>query len=216
MELATIPEQRLLIREEERLARLERWRAQLQHTIAASFDIETTHLYADFGHILVAAIKPWGQKPIVLRLDEYWAIPTNNDAPLVADLVAILSCCPLVYGWNIDRYDIPYVRTRKLIAQAEGWLPRSMPIAHFKSYDMMKFKRKLRMHNNRLETWMTSLTDTKKTPVRPRQWRDAQFFDKKSMDYVVDHCIKDVIGAERVFQLLWSTMHNARTTEVTL
>lgn len=183
---------------------------------AVGFDIETTHFYADFGHILAAVFKPLGKRPIVLRLDEYHDRPTNNDSALVADIVQILMNSAMVYGWNIDRYDIPYVRTRKVISQYERRLPDMMPLAHFKSFDMLKLKRLFRLHNNRLGTWMSNFSETRKTDVKPKQWRDAAFFDKESMDYVVDHCIKDVEGSERVFKLVWNTMHRVSVKEVVL
>ena len=181
---------------------------------AIAFDIETTHLYADFGHVLAAVFKPLGKKPIVLRLDEYHERPTNDDSPLILDTLVILAHSSLIYGWNTDRYDIPFVRTRKVIAQYEGRLPAYLPLAHFKSFDMLRLKRNFRLHNNRLGTWMTNFSETRKTDVKPREWRDAQFFDKPSMDYVVDHCVKDTEGTERVFKLVWNTMHRIQVREV--
>lgn len=186
--------------------------ARVRESFAVVFDLECTSLYADFGHILAACIKPIGAEPIVLRLDAYWDTPTNDDAPLVHDLLTLLSQAPLVVGWNIDRFDIPFLRTRKILAISEG-RRTEMPQAHFKSYDMLRLRRHLRLHNNRLDTWLNNFTPNRKTDVLPRQWRDAQFFDPDSMDYVVDHCLKDVQGTEEVFRQVWKSLHTLRPKE---
>lgn len=187
---------------------------RVRGALAVAFDIECTSLHADFGHILAACVKPLGEEPIVLRLDAYHAHPTNDDFPLVRDLVSILAEAPLVVGWNIDRFDIPFLRTRKILHATVRTEP--LPQAYFKSYDMLRLRRQLRLHNNRLETWMNNLVPQRKTDVLPKQWRDAMFFHKESMDYVVDHCVKDVIGTEQVFREVWKAFHNLRPKEVVL
>lgn len=185
----------------------------VQNALAVVLDIEATSLYADFGHILCAVVKPVDGEPIVLRLDEYQKVPTYDDSPLVKDLISLLSSAPLVVSWNGDRFDIPYIRTRKMIAEQQGMV---MPVAHTKSLDMLRVRRKFRLHNNRLETWMDNITPTRKTDVLPLEWRQAQFFHRSSMDYVVDHCVKDVEGTEEVFRYIWRTVHNLKPVEVFL
>ncbi|RMF49323.1 MAG: hypothetical protein D6750_06270 [Bacteroidetes bacterium] len=185
----------------------------VRDSLAVVLDIEATSLYADYGHILCAVVKPIDGDAIVLRLDDYHDRPTFDDSPLLADLIKILGAAPMVVGWNIDRYDLPYIRTRKMIWRAMGV---ELPSATTKSYDMLRLRRKYRLHANRLGTWMDNLQAGKKTDVLPLEWRQASYLIKDGMDYVVQHCIADVEGTERLFRVLWAYEHGLKPREVVI
>jgi len=101
----------------------ERWATWNGHELEAqpprivAFDIETPNLKADIGFVLCAIVKPLGEDPVVLRLDELRGDSGKpwDDGRLVATLVDILASAHLAYGWNIRRFDIRFLRTRRLL-----------------------------------------------------------------------------------------------------
>lgn len=159
-------------------------------------DIETTNLRGDFGMILCACLKPVGEAPIVLRLDEYDKRKPWDDTPLVRDLIDRLSECSKAFGWYSGRFDIPFIRTRKTLDRIE----ESVTLRHT---DLLQASRRgLLIHNHRLETLMNLFAANKKTDIRPEAWRRAGFGDKAAMDVVVEHCVEDVKGMEQVYFIL--------------
>jgi hypothetical protein len=83
----------------------------------ATFDIETSHLCADFGVILCAAVKPHikGAKPEVFRGDELnpdWDTKRSNDKPVVRSLLDALNDYDVLIAHNGLKFDLPFIRTR--------------------------------------------------------------------------------------------------------
>lgn len=170
-------------------------------------DIETTHLRGDFGFILCVVIKPVDYAPIILRTDAYPGYGTarrmNDDFPLIIDLLKTLECVNRSFGWYSSNFDLKFIRTRKLIHFKERGIENLYKV--IRHGDLWRFRTKFNFHNNRLDTWMTNLTDLKKSDLRPKEWLDAAYGDKSAMDYVVAHCILDVLGTEQVYLILDKT-----------
>lgn len=158
-------------------------------------DIESTQLKADFGMVLCACLKPVGEAPIILRLDDkrYAGRSQWDDTPLIRDLVDILSDCAKTYGWYSAPFDVRFIRTRKMLAGMTD-------LVAFRHADLIKTSRSnFLFHNNRLETLINNLSRHRKTDIHPEYWRRAAFCDKPSMDKVVEHCVADVCGMEDVY-----------------
>jgi uncharacterized protein YprB with RNaseH-like and TPR domain len=156
-------------------------------------DIETTSLKADFGLVLCACLKPVGEKPIVLRLDKYPNRDPWDDTPLIKDIVDVLSDCSRTFGWYSKPFDVPFIRTRKLMAGMTE-------LVAFRHADLIRTSRaNFKFHNNRLETLINNLSNHRKTDIHPMYWMRAAFCHKPSMDKVVEHCVADVCGMEDVY-----------------
>lgn len=158
----------------------------------ATFDIETTHLAADFGIILCAVIKAHekGAKPIVLRGDQLnpqWSTRRSCDKAIAKRLAEELSAFDVLVAHNGTRFDIPFIRTR-----LARWSLRPLP--EIKLIDPCKISRaKLRMSYNSLDKIAGFLGCNSKTDVTGEMWvRAALDGDRKAMDYIVDHCVEDV------------------------
>src|SRR6266851_4488764 len=163
------------------------------------FDLETTNLKANFGTILCACVKPVGADPITFRLDE---LPGPDglwdDSRLVTRLCELLNNCGKVFGWYSSFFDIKFLRTRKLLNSL------SMPCSFAHADLWVTARSQLALHNNRLDTWNNAFApdDAQKTPIKWETWRRAGAGDSGSIDYVVEHCEKDVESMEYSFLLL--------------
>ena len=84
---------------------------------AATFDIETTNLNADFGVVLCGVVLPHDSRarPIVFRADQInkrWAQCRSDDSGVVRAITAELSKYDVLIAHNGARFDIPYLKTR--------------------------------------------------------------------------------------------------------
>jgi len=161
------------------------------------FDIEATNLSASIGYILTIGYKWAGDKSAsVLRIDKTpeFHKKKTNDTGLLKQFEEIFNKAEVVVYHFGDFYDLPFIQTRRLI---KG-LP---PLGDISSVDTWRIaKKKLKFHNNRLETILETLNcPIKKTKINGEKWIDAMSGDTKAIDYVVDHCRKDVEVLEWVY-----------------
>lgn len=162
------------------------------------FDIETTGLNASFGRVLCAALQFYGPEELItFRADQYpeWKDgKRSDDSSLVADILAALESADIIIAHNGVNFDTAFLRTRAIIYG----LP---PVHPKKIVDPVLIARKVfRFHSNSLDSIASMLgTDFKKTPVAPTYWiRALADGDKESLDYIMEHCIKDVYVLEEI------------------
>lgn len=164
---------------------------------ACCFDIETTHLCADFGIVLCACVKPDGGDTITFRGDKLipgWKSKRSNDALLVAKVAEELSKYEIWVAHNGKRFDMPFLNTRLLRA---GLKPLINPKVLVDPVELAR--NKLRMTYNSLEKLATHLGVNSKTDVDPAMWLAATLDgDVTALDYIVDHCQQDVVVLEHV------------------
>ncbi len=165
------------------------------------FDIETTGLGADFGFVLAACIKPaTSDKIITLRIDDYKNYKKDlcNDKQLVVDISKEIENFDVICHYNGDAFDLPFLDTRLAI----HGLHKRVSLIH--SIDLLPIiKKKMRLHSNRLDTVSHALgLSEEKTKILPQVWQRASHGSKKDLDYIVEHCQKDVIVLEEVFKRL--------------
>lgn len=172
------------------------------------FDLETTNLSADFGVVLCGVVKPGHGKPIVFRADKLnpkWDTARDDDSAVVKAIVAELSKHDIWVAHNGAKFDVPFLRTRLL-----RWGLEQLPNA--KLIDPVWLARnKLRMSFNSLGQVANLLSCNTKTEVRPDQWLRASLGGcRKAMDYIVKHCVADVLVLEQVVGALkgYSTTFN--------
>lgn len=164
------------------------------------FDLETTHLNADFGVLLCAVVKPAYGKPVIFRADKLnskWKTCRSDDSIIVKELVKELCKWDIWIAHNGARFDVPWLRTRL----AKHGLP---PLPNNKLLDPVQLARnKLKMSYNSLDQIATFLGCNTKTEVEPDQWlRAALDGDRKAMNYIVDHCVQDTLVLERVVEVM--------------
>lgn len=163
----------------------------------ACFDIEATNLAANFGFLLSAVIKPLEGEPVIFRIDKYQGYKREiwNDKKILLAVTEELQSpkYDVIISHYGKKYDIPFLNTRLL-----GHGLHVMPYKrHIDTYNTIRYK--LRLHRNTLNAAGDFLTERKKTPLNGEHWIKASHGCKKSIDYVVDHCVKDVELLEDVY-----------------
>jgi uncharacterized protein YprB with RNaseH-like and TPR domain len=165
------------------------------------FDIEATDLKANWGHILVACFLSLdGGDPVVFRLDDRALKNRRNlfdDRKLVVAVRDFLEDSFCWITWNGKMYDIPFLQTRLAMKDER-------PLTHRMHLDLMYYARRpnLALHSTRLEVLVDTFKVGEKTHMKPDVWEAAQRLDKEAMDYVVDHCTKDVESLKGLFPIL--------------
>jgi len=155
------------------------------------FDIETSSLDANFGIILCAVIQGFGAKPVVLRGDQCnpnWDSKRSDDSDIVRKIVDELLKFDVLVAHYGSKFDLPFIRTR-MAKWHLGTFPNTKKLID--PYHLSKNKFCLR--SNSLESLSSLIGAPHKTIVDGQIWiRAALDGDKKAMDYIVKHCIRDV------------------------
>ena len=163
------------------------------------FDIETTNLKANFGHILCFGYKELGKKRTkVLSISDYpsaFAKDPTNDYLLCKDISKILSDADAWITWYGIRFDVPFIQTRLL----DHGLPTIPNTPHIDGWRTARYK--MCLNNNRLATVQSFLElPDAKTAICPKNWRKAIAGNKSAIKYVRDHCKYDVLVLEQAYE----------------
>lgn len=174
-------------------------------------DIETTDLAAVGAGILLAVVfKEPGRKEVVLRTDHY-KDPLGREVTLLEAVLDKLRQYDLWVGHNIDRFDVPWLRSRAIqlgVAGGENLAPLT--------YDTAKaFRRVGHMTiRNAIGKPTASLAHAVdfyqlpqyKTAIYPNEWWQTVWGNraerKAALDKVVDHCVRDVRNNAMLYPLL--------------
>lgn len=164
-------------------------------------DIETTGLGADFGFVLGACILSGNTgKTATFRIDDYKNYKNNlcDDKQLVLDICEEVDKYDVIVTYNGDNFDLPFLDTRLAIHGCK----KRISLVH--SIDLLPIvKRKLRLHSNRLDTVGRALGLTQeKTPLLPQTWIQASHGSKEDLNYIMQHCEKDVLVLQEAFVTL--------------
>jgi uncharacterized protein YprB with RNaseH-like and TPR domain len=173
------------------------------------FDLETTSLNADFGVILCGVVKPAHGKAKIFRADRlntHWPTCRSNDSAVVKAITEELAQYDIWIAHNGNRFDVPFLRTRMA-----KWGYDPLPAR--KLIDPVFLARnKLKMSWNSLEKLAEFLGCNTKTEVSGDMWLQASLDgSKNAMNYIVRHCVQDVLVLEKVVKSLkaYSTNYNA-------
>lgn len=163
-------------------------------------DIECSNLDANFGIMLSYCIKPLGKDDIahgVITKEDIKKYPSDQtDYRIVKLLIKeILKYDRIVTHYG-RRFDIPYIRTRALMMDIP--FPNFGSIVNDDTWLMARGK--LKLNSNRLDVVEKALFgDTPKTRIDFKYWIAGSRGDKKALEYILDHNIKDVQSLERVW-----------------
>jgi uncharacterized protein YprB with RNaseH-like and TPR domain len=171
------------------------------------FDFETSNLDADYGRLLVVCHKEFGEgtEMKVIRADDYKEFKEDigDDRAMAVDVRDQLEDYVMLVGQFSVFFDMAYLQAR-LLSHGErvlSPLPRSR---HIDTWFLAK--RYLKLSNNKLGTLGRLVgAEAEKTAVDGRMWARALRADAKGregLDYIVDHCVADVLITEKVFDAL--------------
>ena len=180
----------------------------------AYFDIEVTNLKANFGFILTWAIKELNGDTFYDIITREEALSIEEDKRITKSFLDTIKRYDVIVGYYSKRFDIPYVRTRALYHKLDTTPLEYRQIFHWDLYDTVK--RKLKLHRNTLEV-VTRFLEIEgehggKNHVESQTWKMASKGDKKSLEYVLDHNIRDVEILEELHKRLWFFSSNPKSS----
>lgn len=158
------------------------------------YDIEATDLEASFGHCLCIGYKWLGERRThVMALDDYPVVKDLAKEPDIHLVSAfhklITEEADIVITFYGKEFDQKFLNTRMTLAG----LPPMPPLGNSHIDLYYTCRHNLRMHSNRLQAVSETLgCPVSKTPVRADIWRRAQRGHQPSVQYVVDHCKRDI------------------------
>jgi uncharacterized protein YprB with RNaseH-like and TPR domain len=167
-----------------------------------AWDLECSNLAADFGIILCCGFKEVGTgKASVIGILDY--VGSDRDLikaekKMLVDISARLLEADVWLTHYGTYYDIPFINTRLIYHD----LPILPP--NFTHIDTWKISRnRLKLRNNRLVTISGFLgTKEEKNAIKPEQWLRALSGHKPSMEYIIEHCRRDVVVLEETYLIL--------------
>lgn len=177
-------------------------------------DIEASNLKADFGIVLCYCIAELDSDRIIGRVltkEELFSTKYAPDYKLMRDCVEDMRKFDRLIGYYSGDYkfDLPFLRTRAVSQGVE--FPEYGSITFEDVY--ITVKAKFRLSSNRLATSSRMLVgETNKTPWASEHWIRAVQGNKKSLDYILDHCKKDVTDLKKLYLKVYPfTKHTNRS-----
>ena len=162
-------------------------------------DIETTGFEADYHHILSYVIKTYGEKEYAMGVITKEEIDSHEfDKRLCKDLIDDLLKYDVILTYNGTTFDIPFIRSRCLKHKLD--FPVFGVVKHKDVYYMVR--RLLRLHRSSLDAATTFLGIKGKNHVLGDHWMRARVGDRESLEYVLNHNIRDCDILERLYNKL--------------
>lgn len=159
---------------------------------SAIYDLETTDLNAQIGRLLCGVILLFDPLELyVFRADQYEAWnkgKRSDDREICGDILSVLEMADIHFAHNGRWFDAPFLSTRGITHEFK-------PVTPQKLVDPCQIARqKFRLASNSLDSVADHLKiPVKKTPFESNVWATAFLDgDKDAMDYIVDHCVRDV------------------------
>lgn len=155
----------------------------------AFVDIEATGLKGDYNSVLVVSIKPYGEKPYSIVVNQ-----VGNDVGVVMEAAKELAkydCWATYYGKG---FDIPMLNTRLM-----KWGKKPIPKRHH--LDLYYTIKAGTVMSRRSMAQVAGLLNTHddKMGVSPNAWSEIGF-DKKHMKTMVARCESDTSVLEQIYE----------------
>lgn len=156
------------------------------------FDIEATGLKADFGYCLCFGYKELGSKTTsvisITDFKNHRKEPTN-DAALMKAVHGVLNEADIIVSYYGKEFDRKFLNTRMLMAG----LPPLPPLSHEHVDLYFTARGNLALHSNRLASVAAALgCPFEKTSLDGPTWIKASSGDKGAIEYIKEHCARDV------------------------
>jgi uncharacterized protein YprB with RNaseH-like and TPR domain len=167
------------------------------------FDIETTHLKADFGTLLCFGYKWLGaSKTEVPSIADYletcnecgkWDDPAN-DKPLLKEIYRVLSSADMWVTYYGKGFDVKFINAKLL----EHGLPVLPNIPHVDLFFTVRSN--LALSRKSLANVSNYIGCTEeKTLVNGKIWKKAMVGHAGSLTYIIKHCRADVLVLEDAY-----------------
>ncbi len=158
---------------------------------ACFWDLEASHLKADFAVLLTGAIKPAGGKVEIF----YEGRTGSNDKKLCNAIARRLEDFDILIGYYSLNFDLPLLNARLI---KWGLKPLDERF-HVDVYRLVK--KGINTHSRRLATVSHFFGIEGKDAVDPEAWVQAAYDgDSKAMRKIIEHNKQDVIVLEKTFE----------------
>lgn len=175
------------------------------------WDIETTDLRANKGHLLTVAAKYLDQEEVFTwRIDDhpkYRTTPKSfmNDKWIVKEVVKLISDSDMLVHQFGDRFDLPFLNTRAVFWGLD-------PAPQIRTVDTWRVMRgTLALTSNRLKTgaaFFNPADKQKEDSLDISDWMLAQHGDSAILDDMMHYNIQDVIATEELYKKLRPLIKN--------
>lgn len=167
-----------------------------------AYDIEASGLNADFAIVLCVGFKWVGEPTRTTKVFNILDYPGKDliekERGLLVAISEVICSADAVLGHFSAYYDLPFLNTRLLYHRLPVLPPQ---IAQVDTWKTARYRLKLR--NNRLKTISEFLgTKEEKNAIKPEQWIRAMGGHRPSMDYIVEHCRRDIVVLEEAYHRL--------------
>jgi len=160
------------------------------------FDIESTGFQADFSIMLCYCIKDSMSDKIYGRCINRKEMQKDLDYNIVKSCIEDLKKFDRVVTYYGTGFDLPFLRTRALYHNLD--FPGYSELLHTDAYYIVRNKFKL--SRSRQGTASNILVgEARKTQYGRDQWTKALTGDKVSLGYIYDHCQKDTMDLEDLY-----------------
>lgn len=166
----------------------------------AIFDLETSGLYANTSILLCAVIKEYRSKdkPIIVRADSFdsWKSDRTNNRPCVEAVINALLDFDIYVAHNGQYFD------KTILTSWALQFGLRVDLRFSKFIDpVLLARRHMRISRNSLGYLLQFLEiPEKKTDILWSHWMKATLNgDSKSLDYIVTHCVADVVALEKAY-----------------
>lgn len=162
-----------------------------------SWDIETTHLKADFGTMLCVGYKWLHEKTVhVPSITDYpdWQKNMTDESRLLKDFKKVYESADMLVTYFGKGFDVKFLQA-KFLEHGLGVAPN---IPHVDLFYTVKANFALSRKSLQNVGYYLDL-NTEKTPVEGKIWRRAATGHKPSIDYIVRHCKADVQMLEELY-----------------
>ena len=159
-------------------------------------DIEASNLDANYGICFCYCIKEQGKRKIHSRVISKKELENGLDKKLMRQFLEDIKNFDKLITFYGTKFDLPFLRTRCLMHDLE--FPEYGEKFHKDIYYIIRNKFKL--NRNRQETACRALLGkTEKNRIEAQYWIRALQGDEKSLNYILDHCKRDVRDLERLY-----------------
>lgn len=164
------------------------------------WDIESSHLKADWGTVLCIGWKWYGEEAIqVPSMMDYkgWKVDVTDDRNLVTTFHEVMMQADMLVTYFGKGFDIKMMQSKFL----EYNLPVLPNIPHVDLFYTVKSNMTLTRKSLDNTAHYLSL-DNEKTYLNGKIWKRAMAGHVESMNYVIEHCRADVLVLEELYTKL--------------
>lgn len=164
------------------------------------WDIEASNLKADYGIVLAFGYKFVGEESAnVLLISDFpkYKKDKTDDSAILKKAIEVMESADIWVTYYGKHFDIRFIKAR-MMYHGLGYLPN---IQHVDLYDHAKTH--MLLSSGKLANVADFLKlPTEKTRIDGRLWVKAMSGDKQALEYIRDHCLRDVQLTEELYKIL--------------